>query len=197
MAVAERMPHDIDTVGHQPCLPNFSLNSCQRASLVNSDVISFVTLDLILWITFSAVMHVTLVHHVVRVFPDYNAFNVSGFRIPPDVVSDSELLHCYRSFQGAGRQAGWSGKSRTVRRRGRHGAATERALRPPAENAGRSIPQLMIRCGTMLNQAGSQPPPPKRSSPPWSCSSVRPRISIPRGVHGFTLTRSSTAKAAR
>jgi len=57
------------------------------------------------------------------------------------------------------------------------------------------MPQLMIRCGTTLNQAESQPPPPKRSRPPSWWSSARPRISIPRGVHGSTLARSSTAKA--
>ena len=78
-----------------------------------------------------------------------------------------------------------------------HGFPTERALRPASENAGPSIPQLMIRCGTTLNQAESQPAPPKRCSPPSSWSSARPRISIPRGVHGFTLARSSTTKATR
>lgn len=68
-------------------------------------------------------------------------------------------------------------------------SATDRALRPVSENAGPSMPQLTIRCGTMLNQAESQPPPPKRSSPPSWWSSARPRISIPRGVHGSTLAR--------
>ena len=64
------------------------------------------------------------------------------------------------------------------------GVATVRALRPASENAGPSIPQLMIRCGTMVNQAESQPPPPKRCSPPSAWSSARPRISIPQGSTG-------------
>jgi hypothetical protein len=60
---------------------------------VHGDVISFVALDLILWIAFSAVMHITFVLHVVRVFLDDNAFNVSGFGVPSDMVSNSELLN--------------------------------------------------------------------------------------------------------
>jgi hypothetical protein len=92
-----------DLVVLQHLLSNFSLKFRQRASLVHGDVISFVALDLILWITFGGVMHVTFVLHVVRVFLDNNAFNVSGFGVPSDMVSDSELLYHSRSFQGADR----------------------------------------------------------------------------------------------
>jgi hypothetical protein len=87
----------------QLCSPDFSLEFRQRTSLVDGDVISFVALDLILRITFSGVMHVTFVLHVVRVFLDDDAFNVSGFGIPSDMVSNSESLRHSRSFQDAGR----------------------------------------------------------------------------------------------
>ena len=70
-----------------------SLNFRQRTSFVHGDVISFVALDLILRITFSGVMHVTFVLHVVRVYLDDIAFNVSGFGVPSDMVSNRELLY--------------------------------------------------------------------------------------------------------
>ena len=58
--------------------PSLTLKFRQRASLVHGDVISFVALDLILRITFSAMMYVTLILHVACVFLDDNTFNVSG-----------------------------------------------------------------------------------------------------------------------
>ena len=92
----------------QLCSLNFSLKFRQRTSLVHGNVISFVAPDLILRITFSSVMHVTLVLHVLRVFPDDNSFNVSGFGVPSDMVSNSELLHYSRSFQDTRRPgAAW------------------------------------------------------------------------------------------
>ncbi len=57
------------------------------------------------------------------------------------------------------------------------------------------MPQLTIRRGTMRIQAASQPEP--NFSPPSECSSARPRTSIPRGVQGLTLCRSSTTRAIR
>ena len=76
-----------------------------------------------------------------------------------------------------------------------HSVVTDRALRRPASaKADPSMPQLIIRCGTTANQAESQPPP-KRCSPPSSWSSALPRITIPRGVHGSVLARSSTTNA--
>ena len=76
-----------------------------------------------------------------------------------------------------------------------HSVVTDRALRrPAAEKAGPSMPQLMIRWGTTANQAGSQPSP-KCCSPPSSWSSAAPRMTIPRGVHGSVLARSSTTNA--
>jgi hypothetical protein len=77
------------------------------------------------------------------------------------------------------------------------GTSTERVLRRPgpAENAGPSMPQLVIRSGRMLIQAGSQPSP--NPSPPSSWSFARPRTSSPRGVQGCTLSRWSTTKATR
>jgi hypothetical protein len=143
--VARRMPYRIDTVRHpasppkslnrsslfvvprrvmprirawkhrQFCSPTFSLNLRERASLVHGDVISFVALDLILWITFSGVMHVTFVLHVVRVYLYNNAFNVSGFGVPSDMVSNTEFLHHSRSFQDTGWQALVGGSHRTRR----------------------------------------------------------------------------------
>ena len=85
--------------------PSLSLNFRQRTSLVHGDVISFIALDLILRITFSAVMHVTFVLHVVRVFLDDNAFNISGFGVPSDMVSNSELLHHSVPFKTRADQA--------------------------------------------------------------------------------------------
>src|SRR5207249_11929138 len=73
--------------------------------------------------------------------------------------------------------------------------ATERACRPAGENAAPSIPLLIIRSGTIRIHAESQPGP--NFSPPAECSSARPRTSIPRGVQGATLARSSITRAVR
>jgi hypothetical protein len=77
----------------------------QRTSLVHGNVTSFVALDLILRVIFGAVMNVTLEIYVVRVFLDDGAFNVSGFGVPSDMVSNSELLHHSGSLPRLGRAA--------------------------------------------------------------------------------------------
>ena len=64
----------------------------QCTSLVHGDVVGLVTSDRILWIAFGAVTHVAFEFHILRVLFDDHAFNVSGFGIPSDVVSNGELL---------------------------------------------------------------------------------------------------------
>src|SRR5262245_18656888 len=63
-------------------------------------------------------MHVTFVLHVVRVFLDDNAFHVSGFGVPSDMVSDGELLDHSRSFQDTARSGARPAADRLTDRRG-------------------------------------------------------------------------------
>lgn len=70
---------------------------------MHSDVIRFVALDLVLWITFRAVMHMTFVINVACVLLNDNTFDLSGFGVPSDMVSNSELLHHSGSFQDTAR----------------------------------------------------------------------------------------------
>jgi hypothetical protein len=60
---------------------------------VHSDVISFIALDLILRTIFCTVMYVTFELNVMRVLLDDNAFDESGFRIPPDMVPNGKFFH--------------------------------------------------------------------------------------------------------
>lgn len=68
---------------------------------------------------------------------------------------------------------------------------TVRVLRPPSrEKACPSMPQLVTRSGTMRAHTSSRPAP-NFPTPPVACSSTVPITSIPRGVHGSVLGRSS------
>jgi hypothetical protein len=120
---------------------------------VHGDVISFVALDLILRITFSGVMHVTFVLHVLRVFIDDNAFNISGFGVPSDMVSNSELLHHSRSFQDTGRSGAWSGEVADRTQTGPSSTFTSQHRSPIAASP-RTISPSAIR--TMLACQGQQ-----------------------------------------
>jgi hypothetical protein len=72
---------------------SLTLDLRQSAALVHGDVVGFVALDLVLRIIFRAVMYIALEVYVARMFPDDNAFNVTGFGVPSDMVPDRELLY--------------------------------------------------------------------------------------------------------
>src|SRR5690348_7010664 len=80
--------------GFDPGVWRSAASSSQRCTLVRRDVIGLVALDLVLRIVWRRVVRVPLVVEIARMNLDDRAADVSGFRIPGDVIPDLEFrLH--------------------------------------------------------------------------------------------------------
>src|SRR6185503_5264857 len=75
------------------CLtPSSETKEFQRDSLVQSHMIALVALDLILRVVLARMVYVALVGHILLMHPDDPAADVTGFRVPRDVIANLECL---------------------------------------------------------------------------------------------------------
>ena len=70
-----------------------STNQFQRRPPMQCYVISFVALDLVLWVIFGRMMRVAFVDHILCVYFDDPSRDLSGFRVPCHRVVEFEFFH--------------------------------------------------------------------------------------------------------
>jgi len=70
----------------------YSIDLLQCSAFMQRDMIGFVTLDLVLWVSLGTPMHVPLVFGIVRMHLDDPAGDVTGLRIPAHMIPDLERV---------------------------------------------------------------------------------------------------------